>query len=418
MTSPPLNETKSSFIDNSIIYVFSVLSILAIAMSPGIKSAGQLPVLILFFISLIFCFRKPHLSKSDYALISALVFMVVSAIPQAIMSQQGQPLDGPSRYLIAAIIFIALSHIKTSPLLIIYGIAGSAMFTILAGGYEMVTTNHSRLNLGIGIIESGTVLSMIVSIALPFIALPSQKRLRPLLIFVLLTCLFFMIATGARGSWLAVIISTSVFIFLKYQKKRLIIFSALFITLLISGTVTYYSSERFSQRIDASIVEISSLHDTNIATSTNLRLLMWNHAWEGFKQGPLFGISYKENARLKRQSIEKNNTTEVYSADGRGSAHNEILTSMLYKGIVGLLALLCLYLVPLLIFLKHIKNSHPKIQALALAGICCVTSAFISGLTEAPLMHTSVATTFAMMIILIVTGINQLTGETEETQNQ
>lgn len=408
MISNPVQKNKQILIKQLAVYTFSILLVLAIAMSPGIKSAGQLPVLILFFLSLLLCFRKNTLNKKDYALIATLSFMVISAIPQAVVSDQGQPLDGPSRYFIAAIIFIALSHLKTSPFLIVYGAIGSAGITMTAGLYEIITTTHNRLDLGIGIIESGTILSMMLFIMLPFISVSPQKRIKVILSLAILICITFMILTGARGSWLAALVSASVFIFFKFQKKRLIIFSSLILCIMLTGTATYYASERFSQRVDASINEIQSLHNTDIVTSTNLRILMWNHAWEGFKSNPLIGISYAENARLKQQFLKKNNTSEVYSADGRGSAHNEMLTSMLYKGIIGLAALLCLYLVPLSVFLKNIHSETSALQALSLAGTCCITSAFISGLTEAPLMHTSVATTFAIIIILIANGIKQL----------
>jgi O-antigen ligase len=408
MITTPAQEGKQTFIKHVIVCMFSILLVLAIAMSPGIKSAGQLPVLILFFWSLFFCFRKNTLDKKDYALIAALSFMLISAVPQAIISEQGQPLDGPSRYLIAAIIYIALSHLKTPPLLIVYGAIGSAGITVAAGSYEILNTNHGRLDLGIGIIESGTVLSMILFILLPFFTVFPQKKVKAIFILAILICITFMILTGARGSWLAAVVSAVVFIFLKFQKNRFLIFFSLILSILIIGTAVYHSSERFSQRVDASIIEIQSLHDTNIVTSTNLRLLMWNHAWEGFKKNPLTGISYAENARLKRQFIKESNTSEVYSADDRGSAHNEMLTSMLYKGIIGLIALLCLYFVPLSFFIKYVQSESPATQALAISGTCCVTSAFISGLTEAPLMHTSVATTFAMIIILIANGIKQI----------
>lgn len=388
------------------VYVFSALAVLAIAMSPGIKSAGQLPVLLMFLLSLLFCFRKPNFNKGDYLLVGALALMMFSAIPQAIISQQGQPVDGPSRYFIAATIFIALSHIRTSPKLILYGAIGSALITLAAGITEL-RINNNRLDLGIGIIESGTVLNMMVFIMLPFLWAVNQLKLRLLIFLAITICITFMFLTGARGAWLAAMFTGSVFIFLKFTENRLKIFLSLIIGCSLIATIAYHSSERVADRFNSSVKEISMLHDTSIPTSTNLRLNMWQQAIEGFKRGPWIGISYAENIELKNEILKQKDPKAYYNGEGRDSAHNEILNSMLYKGIFGLIALLLLYLVPLWNFIKYLKDDSVLVQALAQAGVCCVTSAFISGLTEAPLMHTSVATTFAMIIILITHSIHQ-----------
>ena len=385
----------------------SILLFAAVAMSPGINHAGQIPVLFLFFICLPLCYKSPNFTKEGLLLILALTALLISSIPQAVVSNQGQPLDGPARYVIVAIIFLGLGRLHISPFLIMLGAAISVIISIFV---TALTPFHpsGRLSLGIGIIEAGTVLSMYTFILLAFLPTTNNLKLKTTLIVLALSAIILIVLTGAKGSWLAFIFTFVIFALLTAKKNRFkaALLSLTLLTLISSGA--YMSSDVAKKRGDDLVTDIQNIEDLTIHTSLSARLIMWKHAWEGFTISPLTGLPYKENAELKKKYGIKYQVEDYLDSDGRGSAHNEIFNSLVHRGFFGFLSLILLYLVPLWLFIKRMNCSNIQIKVLSTAGICTVSSAFISGLSEAPLMHTSVATTYGIIVIILLSAILQL----------
>jgi len=400
-----LNAQNNNKLFTLIAFVYVSLAYATIYFSPGMPHGGQGPLLFLFLISIPFAFSKKSFQNLDKKFFFAFVFVFLAAIPLAIKSSEGEALDAPFRYLIIAVVFLALYRIPIDGKWVLRSAVLACLIAFVISCHEVITTGTSRTNIGIGILESAYTIAMLVFVCLSSLTTEKNRFWKVLAAISIIAGATALIQTGTRGAWLATFITAIVFFtFLSTRKNiKLIAIAGLISILAISFGYNY--SETISKRINSTVYDLRKLGDFNEATSTNLRLLYWKHAWEGFQLSPITGISYQENANLRQQFATEYKVHMVGVNDGRSSSHNEILNAMVQKGLLGLMAIILIYLIPLKHFVKKLKSTNQTVRFYAISGICTITSIAVSGLTEAPLMHTSVSVTYGMLLILLYHSI-------------
>jgi O-antigen ligase len=139
-----------------------------------------------------------------------------------------------------------------------------------------------------------------------------------------------------------------------------------------------------------------------VATSTGLRLEMWKSALYSFKEKPIFGTGEYGNKAYKQQQIQQGLvSSKIYAF---GHAHNEIFTALSYRGLIGFLSLLSIYLVPLWLFSKVLFSKQsalsPETKMIALGGCLIPLSYFIYGLTQSMFDHNSGSTIYPFFIVI------------------
>jgi len=386
-------------------FVFVSLAYATIYFSPAIPHGGQGPLLFLFFISIPLAFSKRGFQNLDKKFFFAFVFVFLAAIPLAIKSGEGEALDAPSRFLIIAIVFLALYRIPIDGKWVLRSAMLACLTAFIVAVYEVATTKTFRVNLGIGILESAYTLSMLIFVCLAASIVERNKIWQFIAIISVIAGTAALLQTGTRGAWLATVIAAIIFLKLLSSKrcyKRVIIG---LIVVCITVFISYSTSITVSKRVNSTIKELQFLGEAKRVTSTNLRLIYWEHAWVGFKKSPITGLSYQENAILKQQFVKKHQVRLTGVKDGRSSSHNEILNAMVQKGLLGLMAIILIYLIPLKHFAKKLKSTNQTVRFYAISGICTISAIAVSGLTEAPLMHTSVSVTYGMLMILLYHSI-------------
>ncbi len=66
---------------------------------------------------------------------------------------------------------------------------------------------------------------------------------------------------------------------------------------------------------------------------------------------------------------------------GRGEVHNDILAKAAGMGILGLIAILAIYLVPLRLFWRATKSGSDRVRRSGILGVVFVSGVFVFGLT-------------------------------------
>lgn len=386
-------------------FIFVNLAYATIYFSPGLEHGGQAPLFFLFLLSLPLLLSRKCYQDFDFKFLISLLFVFIAAIPLAIKSGEGEALDAPSRFLIVSVVFIALYRVPINGKWLLRSTMLACTLAFAVACYELATTNNNRVNIGIGILESAYTLSLLVFTCLIAFLDEQERKWKVLALLSLVLGLIAISQTGTRGAWLAILITG--IIFLRLISPTNFVKTLLIGSLLcgVTGVAGYKLSKNIEERVDSTVDELTSFGNFDRVTSTNLRLIYWEHAWEGFTQSPLTGLSYEENASLRREFKDRYQTHIVGTDDGRSSSHNEILNAMVQKGIIGLMAILLVYLIPLKHFINKIKSNYPAVKNYAIAGICSISAMIASGLTEAPLMHTSVSVTYGMMLVLLYHAI-------------
>jgi len=161
--------------------------------------------------------------------------------------------------------------------------------------------------------------------------------------------------SGSRGSWLSFIILSIIFISLVYKpylmgNKKRQLFIVLFFSILFGFIGTQTDA---GKKITDAIVNIQNWDNGDQTyTSSGIRMEMWESSLEASKQSPWFGYGYRNsNVEVSKYVDSHNKTVAAFT-----HLHNEYLTNLLAGGVFGLLSMLALIFVPMVIFVKKLKN--------------------------------------------------------------
>lgn len=163
-------------------------------------------------------------------------------------------------------------------------------------------------------------------------------------------------------------------------------------------------SNDIEQRLMADISQMDSK-----TTSTGLRLGMWVSGIHSFIDSPILGQGYVQREFFNNQLVDKDVIVEqlrIERGKGKGSLHNEIINAMAKKGVIGLIAVLSMYLIPFFLFIHFLRKNEANFYP-ALAGISFIGTFVVVGLTEAPLMQTGSSLMYIFSIIFVFLSLDR-----------
>lgn len=201
-------------------------------------------------------------------------------------------------------------------------------FTGLAGGH------YTRFR---GFFSSANAMGIFLNATLPLIlvGLYNYRRLAARLILgaTALIGTGALLLTWSRASWVALFSFVVVFLFLENKKKLLFLLTILMI-------VTAVGLLAFSD-------VYSTIHDlARLDTSSNRRLVLWQHGLDAAMESPLVGITF----RPTKADVKGTNTPEGISEiisfqniQAEYNPHNFYIAMLLGGGIPGLILALLIY---------------------------------------------------------------------------
>lgn len=204
-------------------------------------------------------------------------------------------------------------------------------------------------------------------------------------VLTLLVGLIGFITTQTRGGWLAVPFFIAIGLALwrgKVHPKKLILPAVIAVLI---ATAAFASSSIMRQRFQDAITQTVECIQNPLAISSECgRIQLAHAAWLMFKADPLFGNGAtnrfgKQLEAYWRQGIisDFTHSQEFYEP------HNDMLFSMASHGVLGLTALLLIYVAPSWIFIRRLgaQIAQPARVAAAMGLVLCV-GFFVFGWTE------------------------------------
>ncbi len=208
---------------------------------------------------------------------------------------------------------------------------------------------------------------------------PRAMRILKVLGFVAgLTASF---ASGSRGGWLALPVFIAIFFYFKIAKipSKTIVVSLLSMTL--TASLLHSFNANIHQRVGLIFNETALFEQGKRDTSVGVRWQLYQAALDIFKRHPIFGVGPQGFALEMEPMVEAGKLTPAAGKLGEGEVHNDILSKAAGMGIFGLIAILAVYFVPLGLFWKSSKSSHPTIKRTGILGITFVSGILVFGLT-------------------------------------
>ena len=331
--------------------------------------------------------------EAKWLIWTLLFYFSVFVLSWLIHDGKIRELDNPSRVLLFIPVLLLLLHIPPRLNMVLYAIPLGSMIAGITAIYDKLVL-HSEMAFSSRIMHiQGGDISMslgMFSFAIGFYFFQkTQLKLTALCIFAALCGVLGSILSTARGGWVGVpfILIFMLWTYRQYLSKRF--FLGLFSILVIAGFgVSQLPNNRIAERIAAAEHDISAyLQKNDGSTSVGARFDMWKSALLMAQEKPLLGWGVQGVSEKRKQQFEQGLISEYASIFNH--AHNQYFDDLSKRGIVGLLALIGVFLVPFCVFWRDLKSANAELKLAGLLGVVHILSVMFYGLSQGFFSHNS-----------------------------
>lgn len=195
-----------------------------------------------------------------------------------------------------------------------------------------------------------------------------------------------LVFNATRGAWLAVaIVSAVLLIYYMFKSKRNLAVSIIFVALI---SVVLVNNPKFMHRLD-------TIDDFDKYQSNTERILIWQSAWNMFKDHPILGVGlgqYTENYQQKYISPQAKEPK-------LGHAHNNFMQMLAENGIVGFAGFVIMF--GYIIF-KNLIAWFKTRNTYALMIVSATVCLLLQGFTEYNVGNSAVIKMYWLVLGLLV----------------
>ena len=323
----------------------------------------------------------------------AYVCWIYAAIAASIDIYHGVSLSTLEAYLPFAIYPATLwlyQRVSLKADYLFYGAAVGAILGMVWTVHQVIIYGAVRPSLhgsAISFGNTGALLAVTCGVGLSFS--PSVRSLsifwRAVMWFGVMSGATVSLLSGSKGGWLSLVTVLAWIVWSEVRKLnaslRWPIAGLAVITVLFMVTSPI---SPINQRLTSALTGISNWVETGRSTegSVGPRLSMWSFGWQVLSVNtvPITGFGDKELTAMKRVAADAGSLEPEWS--GAGHLHNEILTTLLWRGPVGLAAHMAVYLTAFLFFLRFRRSHSTYHRTVANAGILTLICFLEFGLTD------------------------------------
>ena len=230
--------------------------------------------------------------------------------------------------------------------------------------------------------------------------------------------LYISIGSGSRGAWLTLPFLLILMLLLRVgdisladqsKKSQMRIQTiVIFISILAALFIVFLNSEKLSSRLISGYFEIYHwFSGANLDTSAGTRLSMWKFSLQFANESLLFGYGEEKNMMQLMQGSPLNNLVNETAINtiALTGPHSDILSKLLSAGLFGLIAYLSLLFVPFYIFWIHRDELNPSKKMASRVGLYYVVGVFIAGLSNEQLSLKYLCTFYGLMIATLLAQV-------------
>ncbi|HEY0297169.1 MAG TPA: O-antigen ligase family protein [Bordetella sp.] len=323
----------------------------------------------------------------------------------------GQPMDAPSRFLLAVPLLYCLQRLPPSRLRrlrhvqwgLCAGAIGAALVLWVApldGSMRHVPKFASAITFG----NLGLVMGLGAMLTLGWRL--TRSFLEPLLkVVAVLAGFYASLLSGTRGGWVALPVLLILFLLLSRLRGAYKLLLCVLAVAILSGVYLtdknvqmriHTASAEYAAAVQAHGEEKSALAASD--TSVGLRLSFWRAGYAMFLAHPFAGVGSQHI-----QEVYEDRAAHGLMPQDAGHfdhLHNDYLQSLAANGLPGLLARLMAYLVPLYLFVRAIRSAEPQRVTAGWVGALVVVSYMVFGLTETMFSITMNASFYTGLVLI------------------
>lgn len=357
-------------------------------------------------------------SKKSILIFGSLSSIFIATALQQIITEDFNlnAFDGPSRLLIAGMVFLYLRQ-KNINYFSIIEIAIPIGLIFLAICLQLNQKNfwgHRWANNFVDPNSLGSQATILSLICIFTIDVNSKKIISFLKLIGMLCGFYISIKAESRGGWSTIpaILACWLAIQIKnqskfYSNKNSLIVILVTLFLLTAGLVTLVSmNDAIHNRISYTVFEITTwFKDPTIYTSAGSRLSMWVASTRLIIENPMgYGeISIKGIAAQHPLNfgIHQHGVKDLINA----GPHSDILSKGLSLGIFGIFSYLSLIFLPFFTFFKKITSSSHSVRKAAQMGCIYIAGIFVAGLFNETLSLKYLCSFYGLMIACLAADV-------------
>ena len=260
------------------------------------------------------------------------------------------------------------------------------ILTFISAGISLCYAYYHAFYLGLGrnwpinAIPYGTLIAGISAIALSLCLTSTNYKEKLITFLAFILSSYGLIITESRGVWLGYITMLAVmFIIFMTTKKIKITWRSIMLAFVVIIGVSVISKPLISQRLSQTQQEYNDIKSGNLNTSIGLRLQMWQSAPMIIEHHELLGQGDQYIQVLDRL-FHQGRISQVLYTYQPAHFHNQFIDYIVKKGIIGLILLLCLFILPL----RLLKNASLLQRYIT---ITLVSLFAVASLTDVPFNH-------------------------------
>ncbi len=371
---------------NTLLYIFTLISFISIA-------AGNIFLGILalcFFIQL----YKKHISfNQDYkGYFIAISLFIISMLLSALFS--GDIIYGLKRWAdmwiwrfmpFVVVIFLLNNYIDAKKV-ILTGFAGITLTSVYAVYQGLSGMSRANGFYGYPMTLAGWLCIFLPLLLIEFFERKLLGKYYWLAGLSFCICSAGLVFNATRGAWLAVTIVCGVLLlYYMFKSKRNLAVSIIFIALISTVLV---NNPKFMHRLD-------TIDDFNKYQSNTERILIWQSAWNMFKDHPILGVGlgqYTENYQQKYISPQAKEPNLTH-------AHNNFMQMLAENGIVGFASFVIMF--GYIIFKNLIAWVRTR-NVYALMIVSATVCLLLQGFTEYNVGNSAVIKMYWLVLGLLV----------------
>lgn len=331
------------------------------------------------------------------------VYFLLFVLSLIIHKGKANELDLASRALLALPILAVclkttLKHLWIIYAILIAGLVAGGIALVQVFGLELAKPFPRFMH-----IQAGDIVMSLAVFAFCALFYFYAKRNKVMMSVSLIAALSAMIAsflTGARGAWVSVPFVLIIIFWLNRKNLSKWLTISVALIFVIGGLA---ASNMIKNRIAEAQNDITVYMEHNDGnTSLGARFDMWKSAVLGIQEKPIFGWGLQGVKEMRKQHFAEKKISQ-YAADF-DHAHNQFLHDGSARGLLGLAALLAIFLVPLNIFRKNLSLA-PTGSLANLWGVMGISHILLTMsycLSQGFLSHTSGAMFYFVTVILFI----------------
>jgi O-antigen ligase len=335
--------------------------------------------------------KRPALSLSteDKAIAGVLIaYFLVSLLSILYLQNNPKSLDQSVRSLLAVPILLWMLHTPYTIAALWSGVALGVSSSVGIAIWQLHGLGYDRAEGYLNIIHFGNIALIFGVFCLGglFWARTRGRKAwwwRAAFVLGIACSLYSVVASGSRGSWVAIPPIALLFCvaFIERRNAWQSITAGAIVAVIVAGLFLMPDS-RLKTRYDAAVSDIVLFMQKDEAdTSIGARFVMWDGAIENIAKKPWLGWNEQAYADELKRMVTTGEVDEV-ALKFSDNLHNNYLQAWAFQGVPGLLALLALYLVPLVAFCRRLRDADITVRVLAFCGSSLVAGYVFFGLTQ------------------------------------